>query len=134
MRLTAWSPTTSLTVEKLDPSNIASANFAVGGKVKNALYYDISLIRNSVKIQPDGTVTVKIRIPDGVAPEKCKVYHVTDDPVDPLVKFTSSLDGNYIVFETDHFSEFAVLEVETVPVGIVITSPPSKTVYAKVWR
>lgn len=124
-------PTTSLTVEKLDPSNIASANFAVGGKVKTALYYDISLIRNSVKIQPDGTVTVKIRIPDGVAPEKCKVYHVTDDPVDPLVKFTSSLDGSYIVFETDHFSEFAVLEVETVPVGIVITSPPSKTVYAK---
>ncbi len=124
-------PTTSLSVDKLDPSNIASANFAVGGKVKTALYYDISLYRNSVKIQPDGTVTVKIRIPDGVAPEKCKVYHVTDDPVDPLVKFTSSLDGNYIVFETDHFSEFAVLEVETVPVGIVITSPPSKTVYTK---
>lgn len=124
-------PTTSLTVEQLDPSNIASANFAVGGKVKTALYYDISLIRNSIKVQPDGAVTVKIRIPDGVSPEKCKVYHVTDDPVDPLVKFTSTLDGDYIVFETDHFSEFAVLEIETILEGIVISSLPSKTVYTQ---
>lgn len=122
-------PSTALTVEKLDPSDITAANFAVGGKVKTALYYDISLILNSVKIQPDGTVTVKIRIPAGVSPEKCKVYHVTDDPVDPLVKFTSAVDGEYIVFETDHFSEFAVLEVETVPEGIVISRAPDKTVY-----
>ena len=124
-------PTTSLSVDKLDPTNIENANFAVGGKVKTALYYDISLYRNSAKTQPDGTVVVKIKIPDGVDPNKCKVYHVTDDPVDPLVKFTSTLDGNYIVFETDHFSEFAVLEVETVLEGIVISSPPVKTAYAQ---
>ncbi len=124
-------PTASLTVDKLDSSNITGANFAVGGKVKTALYYDISIIRNSKKIQPDGTVSVKIRIPSGVSPEKCKVYHVTDDPVDPLVKFTSSVDGSYIAFETDHFSEFAVLEIETVPDGIIISRLPDKTVYNK---
>lgn len=124
-------PTTDLTVDKLDPSDISNADFAVGGKVKTALFYDISLLRNSINVQPDGTVTVKIRIPDGVAPEQCKVYHVTDDPVDPLVKYASTLDGDYIVFETDHFSEFAVLEIETVPQGIIITSPPTKTDYVK---
>ncbi|MBQ6264636.1 MAG: leucine-rich repeat protein [Clostridia bacterium] len=124
-------PLTSLSVDKLDPSDIENANFAVGGKVKTALYFDISLYKNSIKTQPNGTVTVKIRIPSGVEPDKCKVYHVTDDPVDPLVKFTSTLDGNYIVFTTDHFSEFAVLEIETVLEGIVISSPPAKTVYVK---
>ena len=124
-------PATVLSVEKLDPSDISSANFAVGGKVKTALYFDISLIFNGAKTQPDGTVTVKIRIPNGVSPDKCKVYHVTDDPVNPLVKFIGSIDGNYIVFQTEHFSEFAVIEIETVPEGIVITSPPSKTVYNK---
>ena len=124
-------PTTSLSVDKLDPSDITNANFAVGGKVKTALYYDISLYRNSVKTQPNGTVVVKIKIPEGVEPGKCKVYHVTDDPVDPLVKFTSTLDGNYIVFETDHFSEFAVLEIETVLEGIVISSPPAKIIYTQ---
>lgn len=124
-------PATSLTVEKLDPSDITGANFAVGGKVTNALYYDISLVRNGNTVQPGGTVTVKIRIPDGVEPSKCKVYHVTDDLVHPLVKFTSAIDGNYIVFETGHFSEFAVLEIETVAEGIVISKPPVKITYNK---
>ena len=64
-----------------------------------------------------------------MTPEKCRVYHVTDDPVDPLVRFASTLDGNYIVFETDHFSEFAVIEVETYLSGISITQAPSKLSY-----
>ncbi|MGN0573914.1 MAG: leucine-rich repeat protein [Acutalibacteraceae bacterium] len=123
-------PTTALTVDMLDPSNHEAANFAVGGYIKSVQYYDINLIRDSVKVQPDGTVSVKIRIPDDVTPEKCRVYHVTDDPVDPLVRFASTLDGNYIVFETDHFSEFAVIEVETYLSGISITKTPSKLSYS----
>ena len=119
-------PTTALTVDMLDPSNYEPANFAVGGNIKSVNYYDINLIRDGEKVQPDGMVYVKIRIPDGVKPEKCRVYHVTDDPVDPLVRFASTLDGNYIVFETDHFSEFAVIEVETYLSGISITKMPSK--------
>ena len=122
-------PTTALTIDVLDPSNHETANFAVGGYIKSVQYYDINLIRDSVKVQPDGTVSVKIRIPDDVTPEKCRVYHVTDDPVDPLVRFASTLDGNYIVFETDHFSEFAVIEVETYLSGISITQTPSKLSY-----
>lgn len=122
-------PTTVLTVDKLDPSNYETADFAVGGYIKSVQYYDINLIRDSVKVQPDGTVFVKIKIPSGVKPEKCRVYHVTEDPVDPLVRFSSSLDGNYIVFETDHFSEFAVIEVETVLNGISITKEPAKLIY-----
>ena len=123
-------PTTVLTVDMLDPSNYEPANFAVGGNIKSVKYYDINLICEGKKVQPDGTVYVKIRIPDGVTPEKCRVYHVTDDPVDPLVRFASTLDGNYIVFETDHFSEFAVIEVETYLSGISITGMPSKLNYA----
>ena len=123
-------PTTSLTVDILDPSNYETADFAVGGYIKSIQYYDINLIREGAKVQPDGTVYVKIRIPDGVKPEKCRVYHVTEDPVDPLVRFASTLDGNYIVFETDHFSEFAVIEVETYLSGITVTKMPSKLTYA----
>ena len=119
-------PTTVLTVDMLDPSAIENANFAVGGNIKSVNYYDINLIREGENIQPEGTVYVKIRIPDGVKPERCRVYHVTDDPVDPLVRFAATLDGNYIVFETDHFSEFAVIEVETYLSGISITKMPSK--------
>lgn len=123
-------PTTALTVDLLDPSNYETANFAVGGYIKSVKYYDINLIRDGAKVQPDGTVFVKIKIPDDVTPEKCRVYHVTDDPVDPLVRFASTLDGNYIVFETDHFSEFAVIEVENVLNGISITKMPDKLTYS----
>ncbi|MBO5230610.1 MAG: leucine-rich repeat protein [Clostridia bacterium] len=123
-------PTTVLTVDMLDPSNYETANFAVGGYIKSVKYYNINLIRDGAKVQPDGTVSVKIKIPDDVTPEKCRVYHVTEDPVDPLVRFASTLDGNYIVFETDHFSEFAVIEVETYLSGISITKAPSKLTYA----
>lgn len=123
-------PDTALTVDLKDSSDLQSGNFAVGGTVKSITLYDINLLLNAQKTQPDGFVTVKIKLPDGVDPKRCKVYHVIDDPVDPLVRYTTALEGNFIVFETDHFSEFAVIEVETVLNGIEITKLPNKTVYA----
>ena len=122
-------PSTTLTVDKLDASGIETGNFAIGSYIKSVQYYDINLIRNGQKIQPNGTVTVKISIPDGVKPEKCRVYHVTEDPVDPLVRFSSTLDGNYIVFNTDHFSEFAVIEIDTYINEIEVSTLPSKLTY-----
>lgn len=122
-------PDTVLTVEEVDPSNYEGTNFAVGGSIRSLHFYDINLVLGSEKVQPEGTVTVKIKLADGVNPAKCKVYHVTEDIVNPLVRFASTIDGNYIVFETTHFSEFAVIEVETVLDGIEITKQPDKTDY-----
>lgn len=122
-------PDTSLSVETVDPSNYEGTNFAVGGSIRSLHFYDINLIYQNSTVQPDGTVTVKIKLSDGVDPAKCKVYHVTDDIVNPLVRFTSTIDGNYITFETDHFSEFAVIEVEPTVTSIEIKSLPKKTEY-----
>ncbi len=122
-------PDTLLSVEEVDPSNYEGTNFAVGGSIRSLHFYDINLVNNAAVIQPDGTVTVKIRIANGVDPNKCKVYHVTEDIVNPLVRFASTLDGNYIVFETDHFSEFAVIEVETVVDSIEVSQLPAKVEY-----
>ncbi len=123
-------PDTALTVDLKDPSDLQTGNFAVGGTVKSLTLYDINLLLNAQKTQPDGFVNVKIKIPDGVDPKRCKVYHVTNDPVDPLIRYTTTLEGNFITFETDHFSEFAVIEVETVINSIEITKLPNKTQYA----
>lgn len=122
-------PDTILAVEEGDPSNYEGTNFAVGGSIRSLHFYDINLVYETAIVQPDGTVTVKIKLADGVDPKKCKVYHVTEDIVNPLVRFASTIDGNYIVFETDHFSEFAVIEVETVLDGIEISAMPDKTDY-----
>ncbi|MGN0573864.1 MAG: leucine-rich repeat protein [Acutalibacteraceae bacterium] len=123
-------PDTALTVDLKDPSDLQGGNIAVGGTVKNITLFDINLLLNAQKVQPNGFVTVKIRLPDGVDPKRCKVYHVIDDPVDPLVRYTTSLEGNFIVFETDHFSEFAVIEVEAFVTDIEITKKPNKTIYS----
>lgn len=122
-------PDTVLAVEEVDSSEHEGTNFAVGGSIRSLHFYDINLVCETVTVQPDGTVTVKIKLADGVDPSKCKVYHVTDDIVNPLVRFASTIDGNYIAFETDHFSEFAVIEVEPVLTGIEISSLPAKTAY-----
>ncbi|MBO5411413.1 MAG: bacterial Ig-like domain-containing protein, partial [Clostridia bacterium] len=123
-------PYASLSVEKVDSSEYEGTNFAVGGSIRSLNFYDINLVLNGKTVQPAGTVKVKIRLADGVNSSKCKVYHVTDDIVNPLVRYSSTIDGNYIVFETDHFSEFAVIEVETVLESIEITNLPSKTTYS----
>ena len=123
-------PETALTVDLKDSSDLQSGNFAVGGTVKSITLYDINLLLNAQKTQPDGFVTIKIKLPNGVDPKRCKVYHVIDDPVDPLVRYTTALEGNFIIFETDHFSEFAVVEVETVIDSISITKQPSKNIYS----
>lgn len=122
-------PDTVLSVEEVDSSEHEGTNFAVGGSIKSLHFYDIKLVLEAQIVQPDGTVSVKIRLADGVDPAKCKVYHVTDDIVNPLVRFASTIDGNYIVFETTHFSEFAVIEVETVLDSIEVSELPVKTVY-----
>ena len=120
---------TLLSVQMVDPAAHEGSNFAVGGTIKHLSFYDINLLLAGQVVQPRDTVTVKIKLADDVDPAKCKVYHVTDDLVNPLVRFTSTIDGNYIVFETDHFSEFAVIEVETVAESISVTQLPAKTVY-----
>jgi len=122
-------PDSTLAVEEVDSSNYEGTNFAVGGSIRSLHFYDINLVYEAVAVQPNGTVTVKIKLANGVDPKKCKVYHVTEDIVNPLVRFASTIDGNYIVFETDHFSEFAVIEVETVLNGIEISALPEKTEY-----
>ncbi len=122
-------PDTILAVEEVDPTNYEGTNFAVGGSIRSLHFYDINLVYETVIVQPDGTVTVKIKLADGVDPKKCKVYHVTEDIVNPLVRFASTIDGNYIVFETDHFSEFAVIEVETVVDSVEVLSMPAKAEY-----
>ena len=121
---------TTLSVEMKDPASHEGSNFAVGGNIRSLNFYDITLFDGGEETQPKDAVTVKIRLRDGVNPLKCRVYHVTDDPVDPLVRYANTLDGNYIVFETDHFSEFAVIEVEPTLSYIAVSSEPLKINYA----
>lgn len=71
--------------------------------------FDIEITADGEKIQPNGTVLVKIPLPRGYNKNKCVVYYVADDGTMEELKTYHYKDG-YVYFETNHFSYYAVIE------------------------
>ena len=82
------------------------------GKInaENVSAWDITLTVKGVEAQPDGRVTVRIPIPTGYNPEKCKVYHI-DPATGKLSDMNAVVENGYFVFTTDHFSIYSVIEL-----------------------
>lgn len=84
-----------------------------------AAVFDISTTVNGEKVQPNGTVLIKMPIPEGYRTEALVVYYLPNDGAAPE-KMNSYVDGNYICFETTHFSEYAVVdESEELPAYVL---------------
>lgn len=72
--------------------------------------FDISLANASGNtVQPNGTVEVRIPVPQGLKGEECKVYRIEANG--SYTDMKAKLDGNYLVFTTDHFSKYVVSTV-----------------------
>jgi|GEM_PF-7057281 len=70
--------------------------------------WDISFVYSDMKVQPNGYVTIRLPIPldAGYAPEQMIAHHIdTDGNATPL---ETRVERNYLVFETDRFSTFAI--------------------------
>ena len=87
--------------------------------VKDNLTYDLKLFSNSLeryvtKLE-DGTFEVKIPLSKELKGKSLVAYYVNDDgKIQPYeVKLTK--DGNYAIFNTDHFSIYTLAEGEFVP-------------------
>ena len=66
--------------------------------------YNITLVQNGAEIQPAGTVTVKIPVPDGMDGRTCKVYREEADGT--YTDMNAVYQDGYMVFTTDHFSVY----------------------------
>ncbi len=81
--------------------------------------YNICFVKNDEAVQPNGKVKVHIPIPDGMQSETCKVYRQEND--NSWSVLDAHIEGEYLVFETNHFSLYAVvgdtipLEIESLP-------------------
>ena len=64
---------------------------------------------NGVETQPSGKITVKIPLPEGYNPAKTYVYHV-DISTGKVEKIPAVYEDGYMVFETTHFSYYALIE------------------------
>lgn len=73
--------------------------------------FDITLKNNDgVHVQPDGTVKVKLPL-DWEKDGNYKVYRVNEDGT--LTDMNAYRQGSHVVFETDHFSVYVIVEENT---------------------
>ena len=68
--------------------------------------FDITLTCNGEEIQPEGNVTVRIPVPEGWDTENIYVYH--RDANGRLTEIKAAVSGGYIIFTTNHFSEYVL--------------------------
>lgn len=61
------------------------------------------------EVQPEGTVTVSVKLPEGADPETFAMYYLGEDGNDSPVKVSGSVVDGYFVFERDHFCQFCLL-------------------------
>ena len=87
---------------------LISANY---GDVKSAVF-DISTYKDGVKVQPNGKIKVRIPLPQGFGSGNIFVCYV-DSENGKVQKIKATVNGGYVEFEAEHFSEYAV--VETAP-------------------
>ena len=88
--------------------------------------FDINLKnKDGVHIQPDGSVKVKLPL-DWTKEGNYKVYRVNDDGT--LTDMNAYRQGSHMVFETDHFSIYVIVEEnEKVEEPVTPDEPPKKS-------
>ena len=88
----------------------------------NSKIYDIATYKDGVKVQPNGEITVRVPLPDGFRTDKVFVCYV-DSVSSKVTKIPCEVKDGYVIFKTNHFSEYAVVEqapsVKSVSIGDV---------------
>ena len=75
--------------------------------IKKGELYNIAFTKNTQPVQPNGTVTVRIPFPDYFVTDACTVFRQEKNGTWTPLK--ARLEGNYVTFETDHFSLYSVV-------------------------
>ncbi len=80
---------------------------------KDAFVFDITLTLNGQPIQPNAEVTVRIPIPAGEDGFLFMVYYRAKDG--KLTDMKATVSGLYLMFKTNHFSEYIVTKEKLIP-------------------
>ncbi len=97
-------------VNKSADENAFNLVHTATGAVKSDIY-DINLTIDGVISQPKGYVTVKIPVPNGYNPNRCFIYYINTKN-GSAEKIPTRYEDGYLVFETNHFSYYAVVEID----------------------
>ena len=100
-----------LVVTKVEDKNIvedALANYGQSFIVNDSVIYDLSLWKAEEKVQPNGNVTVSLPVSESMDGDNCKVFYIDDSG--NATDMNAVYKDGYMVFTTDHFSYYAVVE------------------------
>lgn len=89
-------------------------NVTITEQTETSVKYNITLVADGNEIQPANSVTVKIPVPETLDPETCAVYRMEADGT--RTDMNAVYKNGYMVFSTDHFSEY-VLTGELINAG-----------------
>ena len=106
-RITRVDPTVDLTTGNVIPATGSMVNVLSGGKVLGA--FDVALYNGSERVfEFSGMYCVKILLPEDMrGMSSVQVAYV--DEFGDIQVYDAKVEGNYLVFETDHFSTFYML-------------------------
>ena len=72
---------------------------------KVAIAYDIKLLdENGIEVQPDGTLIIKILIPESLRGREFDIMHIHEGKDKTMMEYT--IEGDYVVIHVDELSEF----------------------------
>lgn len=105
--LGAFNGNVTLNAEAVTSGKVFEIVNSEKGSFKKTVY-NITTSVNGKVAQPNGTVSVKIPLPEGYSAEETNVYYVSENGT--LEKLECRVENGYIIFETDHFSYYAVVD------------------------
>ena len=98
-------PNSNLNVELIEKevSDEEFKGFLEKGQ-KVAVAYDVKLLKDGISVQPDGTLKIKVLIPNQLVGKDFGIMHVHNGNQTNMLNYT--VEGDYVVFTTDKLSEF----------------------------
>lgn len=87
--------------------------------------YDINLLENNAKVQPNGKVKVSLPIPNDYNKEELVVYRIEENG--EKTKYDVTVEGDNATFETDHFSIYVLADVTGTKQGEKDETPKTGT-------
>lgn len=104
----------TLKVTKVDSgSDFENVKNLLGDKTNQFAAYDISIMKDNQKIQPNGSVMVQMPIPSTYDVNNLRLYHIFDDGKMDEVPFTVNEEEQVIEFNTNSFSIYVLAELKT---------------------
>ncbi len=111
-----FAPNVEILVKEISIDTAQTGN-SVKENEKVAKIFDIILKANGNEIQPDESVTIKLLIPTELKDSEFRLVHNHEGT---FTDIEYTVDGDYVVFTTDNFSEFLFVYDDTANLGWLI--------------